>query len=78
METTILALAILRIISLLIAAYIALKYQSWCGFMVALLLVWVVILNTLLGFKDVATFVGTPFTFLLCYYIIANSKRNKQ
>lgn len=74
MEQAITLLAITRIVALLIAAYIALRYRSWCGLAIALLLVWLVIFNSLLGFKDVATFIGTPFTFLLSFYIIANSK----
>jgi len=71
----IILLATLRILALLIAAYIAIKYRSWCGFSLAIILIWVVILNTILGFKDVSTLLGTPFTFLLAYYIISNSRK---
>lgn len=78
MEHAVLLLAISRIVALLIAAFIALRYKSWGGLALALILVWVVIFNTFLGYRDVASFLGTPFTFLLAYYIVNNSIKHRR
>lgn len=69
--------AVARILALLIGIWFSLKVKDWLAFSVLLLLEMVAVLNSVLQVPNVVTIVGTPFTFLLVFYVLRNINERK-